>query len=169
LLQLKEHFTKDDVVVILLHDPGRRYVGKRFNDEWMRSRGFLDDKVTKAIDLIKDHVETPLVTVKTEELVMVAIERMKNNNISQIPVEDVDGFVGSVDESILFRAIMDDASVTSKPIKEVMQDPFPIVDRNTSIDHVAKLIQKDVQAVLLDLGDGKHHIITKYDIISGLK
>jgi cystathionine beta-synthase len=93
---------------------------------------------------------------------------MKNYNISQIPVEDVDGFVGSVDEAILFRAIMDDASVTSKPVKEVMQKPFPIVDRNTAIADVAKLIDKDVQAVLLDLGDGKHHIITKYDIISGL-
>ena len=168
LLQLKEHFTKDDVVVVLFHDHGSRYVGKMFNDEWMRSRGFLDDEVTTAIDLIKDHVEEPLVTVKTEELVMVAIERMKNNNISQIPVEDIDGFVGSVDESILFRAIMDDASVTNKPVKEVMQKPFPIVDRNTAIADVAKLIDKDVQAVLVDLGDGTHHIITKYDIISGL-
>jgi len=168
LLQLKEHFTKDDVVVVLFHDHGSRYVGKMFNDEWMRSRGFLDDEVTKAIDLIKDHVEEPLVTVKTEELVMHAVERMKKNNISQIPVEDINGFVGSVDEAILFRAIMDDASVTTRPIKEVMQKPFPIVDRNTAIDQVAKLIDKEVQAVLLDLGDGRHHIITKYDIISGL-
>lgn len=168
LLQLKEHFTKDDVVVVLFHDHGSRYVGKMFNDEWMRNRGFLDDEVTKAIDLIKNHIEEPLVTIKTEELVMHAIERMKNHNISQIPVEDVDGFVGSVDEGILFHAIMEDASVTSKPIKEFMQKPFPIVERNTSIEHVAKLINKDVHAVLLDLGDGKHHIITKYDIISGL-
>lgn len=168
LLQLKEHFTKDDVVVVLFHDHGSRYVGKMFNDEWMRNRGFLDDEVTKAIDLIKNHIDEPLVTVKTEELVMHAVERMKNYNISQIPVEDVDGFVGSVDEAILFRAIMDDASVTSRPIKDVMQEPFPVVDRNTSIEEVAKLINKDVHAVLLDLGDGKHHIITKYDIISGL-
>jgi len=168
LLQLKEHFNEDDVVVVLFHDHGSRYVGKMFNDDWMRNRGFLDDEVTKAIDLIKNHIDEPLVTVKTEELVSHAIERMKNNNISQIPVEDIDGFVGSVDEAILFRAIMEDTSVTTKPIKEVMQKPFPIVDRNTSIDDVAKLIDKDVQAVLLDLGEGKHHIITKYDIISGL-
>lgn len=168
LLQLKEHFTKDDVVVVLFHDHGSRYVGKMFNDEWMRNRGFLEDKVTKAIDLIKDHIDEPLVTVKTEELVMHAIERMRNYNISQIPVEDINGFVGSVDEAILFRAIMADASVTSKPIKEVMQKPFPVVARNTSIEEVAKLINKNVHAVLLDLEDGKHHIITKYDIISGL-
>ncbi|MGB5818271.1 MAG: pyridoxal-phosphate dependent enzyme [Saonia sp.] len=168
LLQLKEHFSKDDVVVVLFHDHGSRYVGKMFNDEWMRNRGFLDDKVTKAIDLIKDHLDLPLVTVKTEELVMHAVERMKSNNISQIPVEDVNGFVGSVDEATLFRAIIEDNEITSRPIKEVMQKEFPIVDKNTSIDDVAKLINRDVQAVLVNLGDEKHHIITKYDIISGL-
>ncbi|MCF6280177.1 MAG: pyridoxal-phosphate dependent enzyme [Flavobacteriaceae bacterium] len=42
LLQLKEHFTKDDVVVVLFHDHGSRYVGKMFNDDWMRENGFID-------------------------------------------------------------------------------------------------------------------------------
>ncbi|MEO8934155.1 MAG: cysteine synthase family protein [Xanthomarina sp.] len=42
LLQLKEHFTKDDVVVVLFHDHGSRYVGKMFNDEWMKQMGYID-------------------------------------------------------------------------------------------------------------------------------
>lgn len=42
LLQLKEHFTKDDVVVVLFHDHGSRYVGKMFNDDWMKEMGYLD-------------------------------------------------------------------------------------------------------------------------------
>lgn len=42
LLQLKEHFKKDDVVVILFHDHGSRYVGKIYNDDWMREKGFLE-------------------------------------------------------------------------------------------------------------------------------
>ncbi|WBL23218.1 PLP-dependent cysteine synthase family protein [Zunongwangia sp. HRR-M8] len=41
LLQLKEHFTKDDVVVVLFHDHGSRYVGKMFNDEWMKAHDFI--------------------------------------------------------------------------------------------------------------------------------
>ena len=41
LLQLKEHFTKDDVVVVLFHDHGSRYVGKMFNDDWMKQHDFL--------------------------------------------------------------------------------------------------------------------------------
>lgn len=42
LLQLKEHFTKDDVVVILFHDHGSRYIGKIYNDDWMRKMGYID-------------------------------------------------------------------------------------------------------------------------------
>ncbi len=42
VLQLKEHFSKDDVVVVLFHDHGSRYVGKMFNDDWMREMGYID-------------------------------------------------------------------------------------------------------------------------------
>lgn len=41
VLQLKEHFTEEDVVVVLFHDHGSRYVGKMFNDDWMREKGFV--------------------------------------------------------------------------------------------------------------------------------
>jgi len=42
LLQLKHHFKKDDVVVVLFHDHGSRYVGKMYNDEWMRKMGYIE-------------------------------------------------------------------------------------------------------------------------------
>lgn len=41
VLQLKDHFKKEDVVVVLFHDHGSRYVGKIYNDEWMKKMGFL--------------------------------------------------------------------------------------------------------------------------------
>ena len=40
LLQLKKHFNKNDVVVVLLHDSGSRYIGKIYNDDWMKKQGF---------------------------------------------------------------------------------------------------------------------------------
>lgn len=168
LLQLKEHFTKDDVIVVLFHDHGSRYVGKMFNDEWMRERGFLDEEVTTASDLIRNHIDKPLVAVKTEELVSHAIERMKEFKISQIPVEDVNGFVGSVDETALLRSYLEDTNIADKPIKEVMGASYPVVKRNASIEEVSKLITKENQAVLVDLENGKHSIITKHDIISAI-
>lgn len=41
LLQLKDQLKKDDLVVVLFHDHGSRYVGKIFNDDWMSENGFL--------------------------------------------------------------------------------------------------------------------------------
>ncbi|MDD2673987.1 MAG: pyridoxal-phosphate dependent enzyme [Flavobacterium sp.] len=169
LLQLKEHFKPEDVVVVLFHDSGSRYVGKMFNDDWMRERGFLEEEITKAEDVIKDHIDKPLIVVRTEELVSHAIERMRKYEISQIPVIDITGFVGSVDESDLFQSYVADKDVADKPIKEVMGKPFPIVKHGTPIEEVSKLFTKENEAVLVELENGSHHIITKYDIIGSIK
>ncbi|AXB56767.1 pyridoxal-phosphate dependent enzyme [Flavobacterium fluviale] len=169
LLQLKDQFKPDDVVVVLFHDSGSRYVGKMFNDDWMRERGFLEENITKAEDVIKDHIDKELIVVRTEELVSHAIERMRKYKISQIPVVDINGFVGSVDETDLFRSYVADKNVAEKPIKDVMGKPFPIVKLGTPIEEVSKLFSKENDAVLIDLGNGQHHIITKYDIIGSIK
>ena len=42
VLQLKDHFTPDDLVVVLLHDSGSRYIGKIYNDDWMIKKGFME-------------------------------------------------------------------------------------------------------------------------------
>ncbi|RYG26154.1 MAG: pyridoxal-phosphate dependent enzyme, partial [Chitinophagaceae bacterium] len=169
VLQLQDHFGPDDVVVVLFHDSGSRYVGKMFNDDWMRERGFLDEDVTKAEDLIKDHSDKPLVVVRTEELVSHAIERMRKYKISQIPVIDINGFVGSLDESDLFRHYVQDKNLAEKPVREIMGKPYPVVHSGTPVEEISKLFTKDNQAVLVELGDGKHHIVTKYDIIGSIK
>ena len=52
LLQLSDHFTDDDVVVVIFHDHGSRYLGKMFNDDWMREKGFLEKSGMTARDLV---------------------------------------------------------------------------------------------------------------------
>lgn len=168
ILQLKEHFKKEDVVVVLFHDHGSRYVGKMFNDEWMRERGFIEDDITSAADLVANNSEKPLVTVKTEELVSHAIERMKAYKISQIPVEDSSGFVGAIDEADLLRKYIENKDISDLPIKDVMHKPFPVVDKHIPIEEISKLFNKENNAVLVKLSEGNYQIITKYDIISAL-
>ena len=169
LLQMKDELKPDDVVVVLFHDSGSRYVGKIFNDDWMRERGYLEDEVTTALDLIQEHVDKPLVIVRTEELVAHAIDRMRKFKISQIPVIDKDGFAGSLEDTDLFTAYMENPNIAEKPIREVMGAAYPIVNKNTKVEEVSKLITKENNAVLVDLENGKYHIITKYDIINAIK
>ncbi len=169
LLQLKSHFKPEDVVVVLFHDSGSRYVGKMFNDDWMRERGFLEEVIKKAEDVIKVHIDKPMIVARTEELVSHAIERMRKYKISQIPVMDINGFVGSIDESALFQSYISDKNSAERPIREIMGKPYPIVKKGTTIEVVSKLFSRENAAVLIDLENGKFHIITKYDIIGSIK
>lgn len=169
LLQMKEELKPDDVVVVLFHDSGSRYIGKIFNDDWMRERGYLEEEIVTAHDLIKNHIDKPLVVVRTEELASHAIDRIRKYKISQIPVIDTSGFVGSLEDVDLFNAFVTNENVADTPIKDLMRKPYPMVTLQTPVDEVAKLITKDNNAVLVDLGNGKHHIITKYDIINNIK
>lgn len=168
VLQLKDNFTKDDVVVVLFHDHGSRYVGKMFNNDWMRERGFLDEEIKIASDLIENHKDKPLVTAQTEELVSHAIERMKKYKISQLPIRDANGIVGALNESDLLYHFMANKDITTKTIKQIMSKPYPVISKQTKLEEVSKLISKENDAVLVDLDNGNHHIITKYDIISAI-
>lgn len=44
LFDLAPRLTKDDVVVTILCDHGSKYLGKIFNDEWMREQGFHEEE-----------------------------------------------------------------------------------------------------------------------------
>jgi cystathionine beta-synthase len=68
----------------------------------------------------------------------------------------------------LFQSYVHDKNSAERPIKEIMGGPYPIVQMGTSIE-VSKLFNRDNAAVLIDLGEGRHHIITKYDIIGSIK
>jgi cystathionine beta-synthase len=168
ILQLKSEFKEDDLIVVIFHDHGSRYVGKIFNDDWMRERGFLDEELKTAGDLISGHKDEPLVSLYAEELLSHAIAKMRKFGISQIPVMKDNKFAGSLDDSHLFKLLIDNPELKDSPISSVMQAPFPIVKTSTSVEEVSKLINKNTHAVLVELDNGKYHIITRYDIISSL-
>lgn len=169
LLQMKDQLKPDDVVVVLFHDSGSRYIGKIFNDDWMRERGYLEEEIVTAEDLIKKHIDKPLVIVRTEELVSHAIDRMRKFKISQIPVMDTTGFVGSLEDSNLLQAFLNNKEIAEIPVKEIMGKPYPVVSKKAKVEDVSKLISQENNAVLVDLENGKYHIITKYDIINSIK
>jgi len=168
LLQLKDKFKKGDVVVVIFHDHGTRYLGKMFNDDWMRERHFLDVSKPKAIDLVAGHKNLKLLTIEESATVNDAWEIMNKYNISQIPVKRGDEFVGSLNESYLFTKLLENADIKNQSVKSIMQAGFPMVGEKAPIEEVSKLITRDNNAVLLcDLG-GNMHIITKHDIIQAV-
>lgn len=168
LLQMKDMFKKDDVVVVLFHDHGSRYVGKMFNDDWMRDRGFLEEGHQSAEDLLEHHKDQPLVTIGVEELVSHAVAKMRTFKISQIPVTKDGEFVGMIDETALINQIVDNEQIKDEAIGNIMGPKLPVVKPNASIKELSKLINKDVPAVLVELENGKFHIVTRHDVISAM-
>lgn len=168
LMQLKDKFKKGDVVVVIFHDHGTRYLGKMFNDDWMRDRHFLEIAKPKAIDLVAGHKNLKLVTVEENATVCDAWDLMKKFNISQIPVKRGNEYVGSLSDSFLFTKVLENGEVKNQEVRTVMQAPFPEVGEKAPIEEVSKLITRDNNAVLLrDMG-GNVHIITKHDIIQAV-
>jgi cystathionine beta-synthase len=168
LMQIKDKFKEGDVVVVLFHDHGSRYVGKMFNDDWMRERGFLDEVHKTAKELIASHADKGLVECASEELVSHAIAKMKDYNISQIPISRDGGYVGHVDDKTLFQALLEKPNLLDTPLADVMQKALPIVPENENIEVIKNLFNVDTPAVLVKLDNGKYNIITRYDMINAL-
>ena len=168
LMQMKDRFKKGDVVVVIFHDHGTRYLGKMFNDDWMRDRNFLEVMKPKAIDLVAGHKNQKLLTVDAGATVNEALTILSKYSISQLPVTENGEFTGSLNDNYLFNKLIENSDVKKMLVREVMQAAFPVVGDQTAIEDVSKLINKDNNAVLLrDLG-GNVHIITKHDIIQAV-
>lgn len=168
LLQMKDQLKEDDLVVVIFHDHGTRYLGKMYNDDWLRERGFLKDEKLTARSILENREGQEVVTVDADMTVLEAINIIKTLNISQLPVTQHGMVVGKITESDILNAMLENPAAKSFKVQEVMTKPFPFVDLNTSIDKISSLINKENTAVLLEDSNGKFEIITQFDIISAM-
>ncbi len=168
VFQLKEKLKKDDLVVVIFHDHGSRYVGKVYNDQWMMERGFLDVKTVK--DLVNSRPNgRRLVSVQPHQKVGDAIDLMKKYDIEHIPVINGEGPVGAISESGLFFRLLNQPDLRNHLIASVMEAPYPLVAFDTPVERLSALISRDNGAVLSKDEAGDFHIVTKYDVIQSLR
>lgn len=170
LLQLADRLGPDDLVVIVLHDHGSRYVGKIFNDDWMRDRGFLEDDkalVTARHILLKKKSDA-FITIDAGAPLEEAVQLFKEKDISQIPVTEDGALVGSLSEKDVLKALIAGPEHLESPVKQYMAPPFPHVQLTDSVDVISARINRENSAVLVDDAEGKKHIITQYDLIHAI-
>jgi cystathionine beta-synthase len=169
LLQLKDNFTADDVVVVIFHDHGSRYIGKLYNDDWMRERGFLEDDL-KVKDLIAKKTDKNFITVKPGDTIRHTFSLMKKLDISQLPVvNDQLEMVGSIVENTVLTYLLENPiRNTEHLIEEIMEAPFPIVQEDLPCRQLNRYISKKIPAVVAKDKAGAFHILTQYDIIQAV-
>jgi cystathionine beta-synthase len=169
LLQLKENFKPGELVVVIFHDHGSRYLGKMFNPEWMRMMGYENLKGPTARDLVRNKKVSDLVALEIGESVDKAISCMSENDFSQIPITQDKRIVGSLSEAHVYARMIADPTIRTAPIGTIMQKVFRYVDIETPVELLAPMITAEHPAVLVrDFKAGKSYILTGYDVLGAV-
>jgi cystathionine beta-synthase len=166
LLQLKDRFVDEDVIVVIFHDHGTRYLGKMFNDDWMREKGFIEKHGMTARDLVSMRLSGELRSLESEEPVEHAVRLMSEHDFSQISITRDNRLVGSLNETQLYNEMVRNPKVRAQPVESIMQPAFPFADVSTPVDLLSTMITPQSPAVLVrDFKTDKTFIITRSDLI----
>jgi cystathionine beta-synthase len=166
LLQLKDRFAGGDVIVVIFHDHGSRYLGKMFNDDWMREKGFIEKTGMTARDLVAAGFSGELRSIESNEPVEHAVRLMSEHDFSQISITRDKRLVGSLNEAQLYAELVRNPATRTRPVESIMLPAFPFVDASTPIDLLSTMITLENPAVLVrDFPTEKMFIITRSDLI----
>lgn len=163
----KENLKEDDVMVIILPDHGTRYLGKIYNDNWMKDHGFMEEhKFATASDIIINrNGQSALLTVEASTTLDEAIKKMSQNAVDQVPVIEGDNFVGSLTDTVVLKSLLENPELRSQPVSDVMEKPFPFVSPNETIDTLSTMITGDNKALMIRDKDNNPQIITRSDLL----
>ena len=177
-LRVAERLTADDVVVVLLPDGGRGYLGKIFSDEWMADYGFLEGDSsggTTVGDVLAGKTgEVPaLVHVHPYETVREAIDILREYSVSQMPVVKAEPpvtageVVGSVGEKELLDLLFAGRAHLADPLERHMSPPLPIVGAGEPVAAATAALEKSDALLVHD--DGKPAgVLTRQDLLGFL-
>lgn len=164
----RKHLKEGDTMVIILPDHGSRYLGKVYNDSWMKDHGYLESmEFATAFDILKHkNGDDELVTISKDTKIIEAITLLNKKNISQIPVVDGDQFVGSLTDSKVLHYLIENPQAKNNPVSEIMSKPFQFVSINDTLDVLSSLMNnKENKALLVRDQFNQVHIITQHDLL----
>jgi cystathionine beta-synthase len=166
----KENLKEEDVMVIILPDHGTRYLGKVYNDNWMKDHGFLEERdFSTAADILhRQNGSGKLVTIDKNAKVSEAVALLTSGSISQLPVTDGSNFVGSLIDSRLLAKMIETPEIKNQPVSSVMDKPFQFVTADNTLDVLASVINKDNPAVMVRDENNEAHIITQHDLLKSM-
>jgi cystathionine beta-synthase len=158
------------LVVTVLADTGERYLSKVYNEEWLRENEILDDERPTVARVVaaKDSGAPALIHVAPEASVRQALNLMSTYNVSQLPVLDAGDCVGAVSEQALMARALEDSKTLDRPVRELMDPPFPVVDNHAPLEQVASLLSRQTPAALVRRDGTLVGIVTRYDLLHQL-
>jgi cystathionine beta-synthase len=158
------------MIVTILCDTGERYLSKVFNDEWMQENQMLEAPRTTVEQLLERRHPTapPLVSVAPAAAVRQALNLMSTWGVSQIPVVEDGRSVGGLVEATLMTKALAQPSLLDRPVREVMESPFPEVDATFSTDRLGSMLTRESPAALVRKNGEIIGIVSRYDVLQQL-
>jgi cystathionine beta-synthase len=158
------------LVVTILADTGERYLSKLFNDEWMQENQMLEaPRVTVEQLLQRRPPDAPaLVSVAASAAVRQALNLMSTYSVSQIPVIEDGQSVGGLIEGTLMTRALAQPALLDRPVREVMESPFPEVEASAPTDRVAAILTRESPAALVRKSGKFIGIVSRYDVLQQL-
>ena len=166
LWQMRAELKEDDVVVVIIHDHGSRYVGKIYNDDWMRERGFLESEL-KAKDILAKKLKKEFISINPETAIQEVLRLMRDFDISQLPVMEKEEWVGSVGEQQVISALSENR-LQNSTVRDIMAPALPVVSEDMTVSQLSKIISRQTPAVIVKKTAGDFQIISQYDLIQSL-
>ena len=166
LWQMRAELKEDDVVVVIIHDHGSRYVGKIYNDDWMRERGFLESEL-RAKDILAKKFKKDFISINPDTAIQEVLRLMRDFDISQLPVMENDEWVGSVGEQQVISALSENRLQNSS-VRDIMAPALPVVSEDMTVSQLSKIISRQTPAVIVKKTAGDFQIISQYDLIQSL-
>lgn len=166
-LEVARGLTPDHLVVVLLPDTGERYLSKVHNDAWMRDNHLLDPTTVRVSEMVggKARPMPALLSVSVEEPLRRALALVEQHNITQIPVFRNGQLVGTLYDSDILKAVLQDSSVLDKPVEKLMAEPLPVVASEEPVEHVTRLLTSRNPAVLVRENGKVVGILTRFDML----
>ncbi|HEX5962984.1 MAG TPA: pyridoxal-phosphate dependent enzyme [Gemmatimonadales bacterium] len=160
----------DAVIVTILCDTGERYLSKVFNDEWMQENQMLEAPRTTVEQLLERRPAgaPPLVSVAPAAAVRQALNLMSTWGVSQIPVVEDGRSVGGLVEGTLMTRALAQPSLLDRPVREVMESPFPEVEANFPTDRLGAMLTRESPAALVRKDGKLIGIVSRYDVLQQL-
>jgi cystathionine beta-synthase len=156
--------------VSLVCDSGNKYLSKVYNDYWMVDQGFLErPRFGDLRDLIaRRHSERAVATVKADETVLAALQRMKLYDVSQLPVMDDGRIVGLVTEEDLLMRVAENPADFRKPVTTAMESRLVTVAPNASVKDLMRIFDRGLVAIVIE-GEEFLGLITRIDLLNWLR
>jgi cystathionine beta-synthase len=163
----EEHLKEDDVMVIILPDHGTRYLGKIYNDDWMKDHGFIEntDYATAKNIVKKRGSNYKLISIESDQKIGDVVKLLDELSISQLPVTKSGDFVGSISDTKLLNKLVENPELKAKPISDIMDDPFKFIALNTTVDTISSMMNHGDKALMVLDEKNEAHIITKQDLL----